>query len=83
MTKYLHSQKMMTMQMIYLLKLKNKNKKILMVGKQNKKLKILEITIINKLKTTFFFRSSVSAEAFGNYNKKADFKPKIVPKRQE
>lgn len=28
-------------------------------------------------------RSSVSAEAFGAWNKKSDFKPRIIPKTEE
>jgi hypothetical protein len=28
-------------------------------------------------------RASISAEAFGTHNKKADFKPRLVPKSQD
>lgn len=28
-------------------------------------------------------RSSISAEAFGSFNKKSDFKPRVVPKSDD
>jgi cAMP-dependent protein kinase regulator len=45
--------------------------------------KVDELITINAQRNQNRARSSVSAEVYGDYHKKGDFKPKVIPKKQE